>query len=99
MGRAVGGPRRPALVPARRKHRVGAGRARARAARRAGAQARRWGYPARLIAAAEAVNLEPSLRLPASVAEVAWFPGEGYLLTEPLVSHWRSWRSSVGPRS
>ena len=45
-----------------------------------------WGYPARLIGAAEAAELEPSLRLPASVAEVAWFPGEGYLLTEPLVS-------------
>src|SRR5262249_20378388 len=45
-----------------------------------------WGYPARLIGAAEAARLEPSLRLPASVAEAAWFPGEGYLLTEPLVS-------------
>jgi glycine/D-amino acid oxidase-like deaminating enzyme len=45
-----------------------------------------WGYPARLIGAAEAAELEPSLRLPAPVAEVAWFPGEGYLLTEPLVS-------------
>jgi glycine/D-amino acid oxidase-like deaminating enzyme len=45
-----------------------------------------WGYPARLIGAAEAAGLEPSLRLPASVAEAAWFPGEGYLLTEPLVS-------------
>jgi glycine/D-amino acid oxidase-like deaminating enzyme len=44
-----------------------------------------WGYPARMIRAAEAAALEPSLRLPASVAEVAWFPGEGYLLTEPLV--------------
>jgi glycine/D-amino acid oxidase-like deaminating enzyme len=39
-----------------------------------------------MIGAAEAAALEPSLRLPASVAEVAWFPGEGYLLTEPLVS-------------
>jgi glycine/D-amino acid oxidase-like deaminating enzyme len=46
-----------------------------------------WGYPARLIGAAEAAELEPSLRLPASAAEVAWFPDEGYLLTEPLVSH------------
>src|SRR5689334_1207852 len=45
-----------------------------------------WGYPANLIGAAEAAGLEPSLRLPASVAEAAWFPGEGYLLTEPLVS-------------
>src|SRR5215468_9413153 len=45
-----------------------------------------WGYPARLVGAAEAAGLEPSLRLPASVAEAAWFPGEGYLLTEPLVS-------------
>jgi glycine/D-amino acid oxidase-like deaminating enzyme len=45
-----------------------------------------WGYPARMIRAAEAAGLEPSLRLPPSVAEVAWFPGEGYLLTGPLVS-------------
>ena len=45
-----------------------------------------WGYRARLIGAAEAAELEPSLRLPAPVAEVAWFPGEGYLLTEALVS-------------
>ena len=45
-----------------------------------------WGYAARLIGAAEAAGLEPSLRLPGSVAEVAWFPDEGYLLTRPLVS-------------
>ena len=44
-----------------------------------------WGYPARLIGAAEAAGLEPSLRLPAPVAGVAWFPSEGYLLTRPLV--------------
>ena len=47
-----------------------------------------WGYPARLVDAAEAAALEPSLRLPeqASDVAVAWFPSEGYLLTEPLVS-------------
>ena len=45
-----------------------------------------WGYPARLIDAAEAAELEPSMRLPQSVADAAWFPGEGYLLTERLVS-------------
>jgi D-hydroxyproline dehydrogenase subunit beta len=46
-----------------------------------------WGYPARLIGSAEAEELEPSLRLPHPVPEVAWFPGEGYLLTEAMVSH------------
>ena len=46
-----------------------------------------WGYPARLISAAEARELEPSLRLPRTVTEVAWFPGEGYLLTGAMVSH------------
>jgi len=46
-----------------------------------------WGYPARLIDAAEAAELEPSLQLPESVAGCAWFPREGYLLTEVLVSH------------
>jgi glycine/D-amino acid oxidase-like deaminating enzyme len=45
-----------------------------------------WGYPARLIDVAEAAEREPSLRLPRSVADVAWFPDEGYLLTERLVS-------------
>ena len=46
-----------------------------------------WGYPARLIDAAQAAELEPSLRLPHPAPDVAWFPDEGYLLTEPLVSH------------
>ena len=45
-----------------------------------------WGYPARLIDAAEAAGLEPSLRLPRPAPDVAWFPDEGYLLTGPLVS-------------
>ena len=46
-----------------------------------------WGYPARLIDAAEAAGLEPSLRLPRPAPDVAWFPDEGYLLTGPLVRH------------
>ena len=56
------------------------------ARRRAGLT--RWGYPARLVDLAEAAVLEPSLRLPPSAREmeVGWFPGEGYLLTGPLVS-------------
>jgi glycine/D-amino acid oxidase-like deaminating enzyme len=45
-----------------------------------------WGYSARLIDVAAAAALEPSLRLPAAVPDVAWFPGEGYLLTGRLVS-------------
>jgi D-hydroxyproline dehydrogenase subunit beta len=45
-----------------------------------------WGYPAHLISASAAAELEPSLRLPASVAAAAWFPEEGYLLTEPMVA-------------
>ena len=44
-----------------------------------------WGYPARLIDAAEAAGLEPSLRLPATAGGIAWFPAEGYVLTEPLI--------------
>ncbi len=42
-----------------------------------------WDYPARLIDPAEATEIEPSLRLPALGA--AFFPGEGYVLTEPLI--------------
>ena len=44
------------------------------------------GYPARLIDAGQAAELEPALRLPPSAGGVGWFPGEGYLLTERLVS-------------
>jgi glycine/D-amino acid oxidase-like deaminating enzyme len=43
-----------------------------------------WGYPARLVSLAEASELEPALRLPAPAA--AYFPDEGYLLTEPLIA-------------
>jgi glycine/D-amino acid oxidase-like deaminating enzyme len=45
-----------------------------------------WGYPARMISAAEAAELEPALRLPASVRGLGWFPTEGHLLTGPLIS-------------
>jgi D-hydroxyproline dehydrogenase subunit beta len=44
-----------------------------------------WGYPARLIDAPEAAAIEPSLRPPDPNATAAWFPEEGYLLTEPLI--------------
>jgi glycine/D-amino acid oxidase-like deaminating enzyme len=45
-----------------------------------------WDYPARLIDAAEVSRLEPSLRPAARHTTAAWFPGEGYLLTEPLIA-------------
>ncbi len=57
-----------------------------------------WGYPARLISAAEARELEPSVRLPRTVTEVAWFPGEGYLLTEAMVSHLLDHAAAQGVR-
>jgi glycine/D-amino acid oxidase-like deaminating enzyme len=44
----------------------------------------RWGYAARLVSAAEAAALEPSL-LPGAVAAAAWFGEECYVLTEPLI--------------
>jgi glycine/D-amino acid oxidase-like deaminating enzyme len=44
-----------------------------------------WNYDARLVDPAEAAELEPSLRLPEPGTIAAWFPGEGYLLTEPLI--------------
>ena len=44
-----------------------------------------WGYPARLIDAAEAAEIEPALRLPGPDTVVAWFPDEAYLLTGPLI--------------
>src|SRR5215831_15349301 len=47
----------------------------------------RYGYPAHLIGAEKVAELEPALNLPRSVREAAWFPDEGYVITEPLVSH------------
>jgi glycine/D-amino acid oxidase-like deaminating enzyme len=47
----------------------------------------RYGYPAHLVDAAEVAELEPVLNLPRSVHGAAWFPYEGYLITEPLVRH------------
>jgi glycine/D-amino acid oxidase-like deaminating enzyme len=44
-----------------------------------------WNYDARLLDAAQAAELEPALRLP-GITAAAWFPGEGYLLTEPLIA-------------
>ena len=44
-----------------------------------------WGYPARLVDPAETAALEPALRVPPDAA-AAFFPGEGYLLTEPLIA-------------
>ncbi|HXZ71106.1 MAG TPA: FAD-dependent oxidoreductase, partial [Streptosporangiaceae bacterium] len=58
-----------------------------------------WGYPARLIEAAEASQLEPSLRtqeLVARHAMAAWFPGEGYVLTEPLIARMVTYATSRG---
>jgi glycine/D-amino acid oxidase-like deaminating enzyme len=52
------------------------------------AWARTWGYAAHLVDRVEAVGIEPALRLPDAAPQdlrFAWFPEEGYLLTEPLV--------------
>ena len=46
-----------------------------------------YGYPARLVDAAEAAELEPALRPPGPGTAAAWFPAEAYLLTEPLIEH------------
>jgi glycine/D-amino acid oxidase-like deaminating enzyme len=53
-----------------------------------------WGYPARLIDAAEAAELEPAL-LP-SGQTAAWFPEEAYLLTEPLIARLVAYLTSQG---
>jgi D-hydroxyproline dehydrogenase subunit beta len=46
-----------------------------------------WGYPARLVGPAEAAGLEPALDPAAIPAAAAFFPAEGYVLTEPLIQH------------
>ncbi len=55
-----------------------------------------WRYPVRLIDAAEAAELEPALLLPDPAAMVAWFPGEAYLLTEPLIERLVAYLTSQG---
>jgi glycine/D-amino acid oxidase-like deaminating enzyme len=55
-----------------------------------------WGYPARLINATEASELEPSLRPPDPGTTIAWFPDEGYLLTEPLIGRLLAQATSRG---
>ena len=45
----------------------------------------RMGLPGPLIDAAEAVTIEPALRLSWPQAAAAWFPEEAYVLTEPLI--------------
>jgi D-hydroxyproline dehydrogenase subunit beta len=44
-----------------------------------------WGYPARLVGPAEAAELEPVLEPAAIPSAAAFFPAEGYVLTEPLI--------------
>ena len=53
-----------------------------------------WGYPARLVSPAEASELEPALRLQAPGA--AFFPDEGYILTEPLITRLVAYAESRG---
>ncbi|HEY6312395.1 MAG TPA: FAD-binding oxidoreductase [Streptosporangiaceae bacterium] len=55
-----------------------------------------WGYSARLISIAEARELEPSLRNPEPGTTAAWFPGEGYVLTEPLIARLVTYATSRG---
>ncbi len=55
-----------------------------------------WGYPARLIDAAEAAEIEPALRLPGPGTVAAWFPGEAYLLTGPLIERLVAYVTSRG---
>ena len=76
---------------------MGAGRPRACGARGAGAPPDRWGYPAGFLDAASAAELEPALQPSAPTAEVAWFPGESYLLTEPAVGYLAGAAAARGP--
>jgi glycine/D-amino acid oxidase-like deaminating enzyme len=54
-----------------------------------------WGYPARLVSPAEAAELEPALRV-APDAAAAFFPSEGYILTEPLIARLVARAESLG---
>lgn len=47
---------------------------------------RSWEYPARMVTRAEFQALEPGMRVPVSAAEFAYFPEEGYVDGDLLVS-------------
>jgi D-hydroxyproline dehydrogenase subunit beta len=54
-----------------------------------------WDYPARLVSLAEAAALEPALDVPSDAA-AAFFPDEGYILTEPLIARLVAYAESRG---
>jgi glycine/D-amino acid oxidase-like deaminating enzyme len=45
-----------------------------------------WDYPARLLTAEQALDLEPGIALPADVRAAAHFPDEAYLLVAPAIA-------------
>lgn len=49
-------------------------------------QASAWGYAAEFVDRQRVADLEPALDLPPDIPRVAWFPSEGYVLTEPLIA-------------
>ena len=55
-----------------------------------------WGYPARLVDAGEAAEIEPALVPPGPDTVAAWFPDEAYLLTEPLIDRLVAYLTSQG---
>ena len=57
-----------------------------------------WGYPAGFLDAASAAELEPALQPSAPTVEVAWFPGESYLLTGPAVGYLTGAAAGAGVR-
>ena len=57
-----------------------------------------WGYPAGFLDAASAAELEPALQPSAPTVEVAWFPGESYLLTGPAVGYLTRAAAGAGVR-
>lgn len=96
LGRPRPGPGRRSLVPPRRGLELatsdsGCAELSARIERLAS-----WGYPARLIDTAEAAELEPALLPRDEQATAAWFPGEAYLLTEPLIERLVAYLTSQG---
>src|SRR6202035_5703659 len=54
-----------------------------------------WGYLARLVSLAEAAALEAALDVPPDAA-AAFFPDEGYILTEPLIARLVAYAESRG---
>lgn len=65
------------------------------------AHLRNWDYRAETVGPERVRELAPGARLPEDVDQAAWFPDEGFILTEPLIASlvWRAERAGAEVRT